>query len=81
MDSLDKLPKRKKMDMRYGMWNVRRLCRAGSLVSLAKELSKYRLDLMGVQEVRWDRGGTEPGGEYIFFNGNEELIICTLHQI
>jgi hypothetical protein len=26
---------------------------------------------MGLQEVRWDRGGTEPAGEYIFFCGIE----------
>jgi hypothetical protein len=31
MDSLDKRPKRKKMDMRFGTWNVRSLYRAGSL--------------------------------------------------
>jgi hypothetical protein len=30
-DSLDKRPKRKKMDMRFGTWNVRSLYRAGSL--------------------------------------------------
>jgi hypothetical protein len=32
---------------------------------------------MGVQEVRWDRGGTEPAGEFTFFyrkgNENHEL--------
>jgi hypothetical protein len=43
----------------------------------ANEISKYKLDLMGVQEVRWNRGGTEPAGEYIFLyekgNGNHEL--------
>jgi hypothetical protein len=27
---------------------------------------KYKLDLVGVQEVRWGRGGTEPAGEYAF---------------
>jgi hypothetical protein len=35
------------------------------------------LDLVGVQEVRWERGGTEPAGEYAFFyvkeNENHEL--------
>jgi hypothetical protein len=24
---------------------------------------------VGVQEVRWDRGGSEPAGEYTFFYG------------
>jgi hypothetical protein len=29
---------------------------------------------VGVQEVRWEGGGTEPAGEYIFFYGNENEI-------
>jgi hypothetical protein len=32
-----------------------------------KEISKYKLDLVGVQKVKWDRGGTEPAGEHTFF--------------
>jgi hypothetical protein len=34
------------MDMRFGMWNVRRLYRAGSLMTVSRELSKYKLDLV-----------------------------------
>jgi hypothetical protein len=30
---------------------------------------------MGVKEVRWDKGGTEPAGDYTFFYGNRMLII------
>jgi exonuclease III len=59
---LDKLPKRKKMDVRFCTWNVRSVYRAGSLRTLAKEISKYKLDLVRVQEVRWDGGSTEPAG-------------------
>jgi exonuclease III len=55
--------------MRFGTWNVRSLYRAGSLVIVLKELSKYKLDLMGVQEVRWKGGGAEPVGECTFFYG------------
>jgi hypothetical protein len=51
-------PKHCKMDMRFGKWNVRSLCRSGSLKTVARELGKYKLDLVGVQEVRWDKGGT-----------------------
>jgi hypothetical protein len=47
-DSLDKRPKRKEMDMRFGTWNVRSLYRAGSLRTVAEEVSKYKLDLLGV---------------------------------
>jgi hypothetical protein len=28
----------------------------GSLMTVSRELSKYKLDLVGVQEVRWDDG-------------------------
>jgi hypothetical protein len=39
-----------------------------------KTTMKSKLDLLGVQEVRWDGGGTEPAGNYTFFYGNENLI-------
>jgi hypothetical protein len=52
------------MDMRFGTWNVRSMYRAGSLRVVGDEISKYKLDILGVQEVRWDGGGTERAGEY-----------------
>jgi hypothetical protein len=64
------------MDMRFGTWNVRSMYRVGSLRAVGEEISKYKLDLVGVQ-VRWDGGGTERRGEYTFFYGkgneNHEL--------
>jgi hypothetical protein len=57
-DSLVKRPKGKKMNMRFGTWNVRSMYRAGSLRAVAEVISKYKLDLVGVEEVRWDGGGT-----------------------
>jgi hypothetical protein len=35
------------MEMRFGLQNVR---------SLFRELAKYKLDLAGVEEVRWEGG-------------------------
>jgi hypothetical protein len=32
----------------------------------SRELSRYKLDLVGVQEAIWEGGGTEPAGEYTF---------------
>jgi exonuclease III len=55
--------------MRFRTWNVSSLYRAGSLVTVSKELSKYKLDLVGVQEVRWEGGGTSPIGKYTFLYG------------
>jgi hypothetical protein len=56
------------MDMRLGTRNVRSMYRAGSLRAAGEEISKYKLHLMGVQEVRWNGGGTEGAGDYTFFN-------------
>jgi hypothetical protein len=33
---------------------------------ISKELSKYKLYLEGVQEVRWDKRGTKPAMKYTF---------------
>jgi exonuclease III len=60
------------MDMRFGTWNVRSMYRAGSLRTVVQEVSKYKLDLVGLQEVSWDRGGIEPEGQYTFFYGKEK---------
>jgi hypothetical protein len=49
--------------------------RAGSLRAVGEEISKYKLDLVGVQEVRWDGGGTERAGEYTFFMEKEIKIM------
>jgi exonuclease III len=55
--------------MRFGIWNVRSLFRSGSLMTVARELVRYKLDLVGVQEVRWDKGSTVRTGDCTFFYG------------
>jgi hypothetical protein len=39
-------------------------------MTVSRELARYKLDLVGVQEVRWESSGTEPVREYTFFYGN-----------
>jgi len=57
--------------MKLGTLNVRSLYRVGSLKAAARELGRYKLDVVGVQEVRWDKGGTVREGDYDFFYGKE----------
>jgi hypothetical protein len=58
--------------VRFGAWNVRSLCRAGSLIAAARELARYKLDLVGVL-VRWDEGGAveEEYNNFFYGKGNQ----------
>jgi hypothetical protein len=40
-------------------------------MAAARELARYELDSVGVQEVRWDKEGTVKVGDYSFFYGKE----------
>jgi len=55
------------------------LYRAGSPTAAARELARYNLDFVGVQEVRWEKGGTASAGDYNFFygKGNENQQLAT----
>jgi len=68
---LEEVPRsrQRKRDIVLGAWNVGSLYRAGSLTAVARELARYKLDLVGVQEVRWDKWGTVRAGDYNFFYG------------
>jgi hypothetical protein len=72
-------PKHRKIDMRLGTWIVMSLYRSGSFKTVARELGKYKLDFVGVQEVRWDKGGTERAKDYTFLYGavNEDHQLGT----
>ena len=49
------------------------------LNAAARELGRYKLDVEGVQEVRWDKGGTVREGDYDFFyrKGNDSHQLGT----
>jgi exonuclease III len=53
--------------MRFGTWNVRSRYRAGSLTITAKEFARYKLDLVGVQEVRVGQSGHSKSRGLYFF--------------
>ena len=43
--------------------------RSGSFIAAARELARNKLDLVGVQKVRWDGEGTVRAGDYNFLYG------------
>jgi hypothetical protein len=55
--------------MRCGTWNVRGLYRVGAIKSVVGELENCKLDLVGVQEVRWEGEGYQTADNYTFFYG------------
>jgi hypothetical protein len=69
---LAKRPKHQKIST----CNVKSVYRTGSLKTVARELGKCKLDLVGVQ-VRWEKGVTERAEDYTFFcgqgNGDHQL--------
>ena len=60
--------------MRFGTWNVRSLYRAVSLTAAVRKLASYKLVLVDVEEVRWDKMGTVRAGDYEFFYGKGTTI-------
>ena len=55
--------------MNFGTRNVKYRQRAGSKTAVERELAKYRFELMGVQEVIWVKGDTEPAEDCTVFCG------------
>ena len=49
--------------MRFGTWYVTSLYRTGAVTLVVRELANYRLDLVGVQEVRLDGNCISPIGD------------------
>ena len=56
-----------------GQWNVRTLYESGKVAELATEMRRYRLEILGVSEARWNQfGETELAtGELFIYRGKE----------
>jgi len=53
--------------MTHGIWNIRILCWAGSLKTVASEMVKCILGLMAVQEAKLVKGGRQHADDDTFF--------------
>jgi hypothetical protein len=52
--------------MRFDTWKFRDLCRSSSLTAAVRELARYQSDLVGVQELGWEREDTVLAGDLLF---------------
>ena len=64
-----------KWKTRIGFWNVSTLRQYGKLKQVEKELTNYKLHIMGLSEVQWKDDGeikTQNGNSLIFSGVSEE---------
>ena len=66
--------------MRSGTWNVTSPYSIVSLSTVAMELARCKLDLVGVREVMWDREGTVRAEDYNFFSTEKKMKIINWEQ-
>jgi hypothetical protein len=65
-------------NVHFATWNVLSFNRAGSLRKFKDELTKYKIGIMTMQEVRWIGSDTLDSGEYtVFYSGNENNTFGT----
>ena len=57
-----------------GTWNVRTLSRCEKLEELSRELDRYRLDVIGLSEIRWLGTGEETtdNGHKLLYSGHKK---------
>jgi exonuclease III len=62
-----------KNKIRVATWNVRTLLQAGKLKELCETAERYHLDVVGVQEVRWDGKDKIRHGSWTFiYSGRDD---------
>ena len=72
---MDTAQDKRKMKSRIGLatWNVRTMNEKGKLENLKSEMTRNRIDVLGVSEVRWKDGGDFMSDEYrVIFSGGGE---------
>jgi hypothetical protein len=70
LDSSEEL-RQWEMEMIFEIWNIRSLYWVGSLITIAYQLTKHNVDIVAIQEVRWDKLGSVPAEDFYFCgNGN-----------
>jgi exonuclease III len=75
---IDLLERPRHGSFHFATWNVLSLNRAGSLRKLNNELTKYKIGIMVIQEVKWIGSDILDSGEYrVFYSRNENNTFGT----
>ena len=64
---------------RIGNWNVRTKFETGKAGQVAREMKRYKLDILGISKCRWkgSRKSKLNTGEVIIYSGEEYIYCCS----
>jgi hypothetical protein len=61
---------RKDLELGIGTWNIRTLFKPGALKGMIDEITRYKIPIVAIQEVRWlNSGSIQSGNSIIFYSG------------
>jgi exonuclease III len=62
-----------KSDLIMATWNVKTMLIPGKMQEISKEIMKYKIDIIAIQEIRWQGKGRIDKLDYTFpYSGSEE---------
>lgn len=68
-----RIPRLNMMKKRIGTWNTRTLFESGKLDNAIQEMTRLRLDILGVSETRWPGSGIcQKNGAVFYYAGNDD---------
>ena len=61
---------------KLGTWNVRTMFEAGRAQQIANEMSRYKINLLGISETGWTKSGRFPlaSGQTILYSGTKTIM-------
>ena len=73
IDNKRKTNKKRKMkqEAKIGTWNVKSMLKPGKMEEVAREMLRYKIDILALQEIRWKAEGRIDKNNYTFLYGGE----------
>lgn len=62
------------MELKCGTWNIRTLYTPGAVVKLVKEVERYKINCVALQEVRLEDIGTTKISQTTIINGRNKIV-------